>query len=206
MFIFDDTALPGPGTLSGSATPIFDKLMEEWQRMFRAVPGDRYGEGYGNAAPGMSAYDSGGYPVPAPVPAFRPDPVYPQSYGSSGGYPVPQPPAAQLGSPPQMPSPQVPPPHLQAAQLQQHQMQQSQTHAAPTHTPQMHSPQVHSPQVHAPQVHAPQQMPGAMPPGPPVPPPGGFGGYGQQPPRPTPVRSELALMPVAGYQSQHLPL
>ncbi|UGQ10266.1 hypothetical protein LO772_25845 [Yinghuangia sp. ASG 101] len=56
MFTFDDTqhhgspargaSLPRQAPV-GSATPIFDKLMDEWQRMFRAVPGDRYGEGSG---------------------------------------------------------------------------------------------------------------------------------------------------------------
>lgn len=55
MFSFDDpqhsgspvrgASLPRQATAAGSPTPIFDKLMDEWQRMFRAVPGDRYGEG-----------------------------------------------------------------------------------------------------------------------------------------------------------------
>ena len=56
MFAFDDPKHHGPPArgaslprqaFAGSPTPIFDRLMEEWQRMFRAVPGDRYGEGSG---------------------------------------------------------------------------------------------------------------------------------------------------------------
>ncbi|HSA49402.1 MAG TPA: hypothetical protein VLH10_04725 [Yinghuangia sp.] len=69
---------------AGSPTPIFDKLMEEWQRMFRAVPGDRYGEPSGIPGFGSDGYDDfegydgfdgfDGYdvPRPAPIPAFRP--------------------------------------------------------------------------------------------------------------------------------------
>ncbi|NUU25610.1 MAG: hypothetical protein HOV68_29515 [Streptomycetaceae bacterium] len=140
--------MPYSGTAAvGSPHPIFDKLMEEWQRMFRAVPGDRYGEGFGAAA---NAYNSGGYVggyavAPMPVPAFRPEQAYPQAYGNSGGYPQP---ATGMHTPPPM--------HTQA------------------HTP----PPMHTQR-------------------------GGFDPYAH--PRPN-GRSELALMPVAGYQAQQMPL
>jgi hypothetical protein len=84
VFTFHDSvprAVPDnqPVSSEESATPIFDRLIEEWQRMFRAVPGDRFGEGvppsgtqpayppvgYGYAVPaqqsgGTASYDTFG--------------------------------------------------------------------------------------------------------------------------------------------------
>ncbi|MDI2131809.1 hypothetical protein [Yinghuangia seranimata] len=118
MYSFDDSVHPNaPGTRpalsGGSATPIFDKLMEEWQRMFRAVPGDRYGEGYQSASTGMqAAYGPASFGVSGPlsVPAFQPGPgAYgvpygPSGYGASGGYNTPPQPASQGASPQQQPA------------------------------------------------------------------------------------------------------
>lgn len=71
MFTFHDSvahAVPDnqPVSQGDSPTPIFDRLIEEWQRMFRAVPGDRFGEGYNPPAP-QPAYPGGGYGLAVPA-------------------------------------------------------------------------------------------------------------------------------------------
>ncbi|MCF2531948.1 hypothetical protein [Yinghuangia soli] len=197
MYSFDDSVSPntsGPFAAAAAAqtgTPIFDKLMEEWQRMFRAVPGDRYGEGFGAAANGLTGYAPGGYGMsaPMPVPAFRPDPGYPQAYAGPSGYPAPGAPGGTGG--------------YEA-------MPQGGTggyaHAGPQAAPQPHTPppvhyQMDTPPPGNVQSH-PQQL-------------GGYDPYARTARHAQPqahaqsaaVRSELALMPVAGFQApQQMPL
>lgn len=85
MFTFHDSvppAIPGNQAVSqgGSPTPIFDRLFEEWQRMFRAVPGDRYGEGYNQS--GAYAYPNVPQ-TPVNTPAYDPYTPHPR-HGRSG--------------------------------------------------------------------------------------------------------------------------
>ncbi|WTW94129.1 hypothetical protein OG216_12330 [Streptomycetaceae bacterium NBC_01309] len=238
MFTFDDSPLSGTAgqnefAAPGSPTPIFDRLFEEWQRMFRAVPGDRYGEGFAAATgmrsgaqsgmqsgiqaglqSGVQVYSSGGYSVPSsmPVPAFRAEAGqgqgYPQSYGSSGGYGLPQ--NVQHGG-----SSSGQPGSSQGQHVSQP-MHASESQMHVSHlTGSSMSGSTMSVSTMSGSAMSGATMGGSTMGGstmntpPPMHAQGAYESYAQ-PSRPSPMPnrqpSGLALMPVAGYQAQHMPL
>jgi hypothetical protein len=96
VFSFDDSissrALtgygPGPEV---SANPIYDALVSEWRLMFRAVPGDRYGEEQlrPQSSPVQSGYGQSSFrtslPTPAPAPVYGYNSAY-SGYDTGGAY------------------------------------------------------------------------------------------------------------------------
>lgn len=210
MFTFDDSPLSGATgqnayVAPGSPTPIFDRLFEEWQRMFRAVPGDRYGEGFAAATglqsgvqPGVQGYSSGGYPVPPSMSAQMPSQM--PSQMSSSQMTSSQMSSSQMSSSASssMPS-SMPVPAFRSEQGQGQGYPQGFGGSGGFGGPQ--TPQHGGPQSSgAHQAHTPPPMHSQSV----------YDSYAQQS-RPTnmPSRSGgsgLALMPVAGYQTQHMPL